>query len=209
MESITLIPAAVIIALVALIGVVAIVFARKLEAAQWPEGVEVKPHPAKLAPGIALIAVSVIAAAWLGATVAIAYDHGMYDTSVPIMQMAYANEHSFPDQSDQWQGSSSMAGKVIIMYRYTCEDCEATSHAIEAALAADGIEHLWISSRSEKGFDIRNRYNVNEVPYYIAFSPNGSVLTKSAFRTNEKDEPEMDKAAYEEVRAFVKGDGHV
>lgn len=84
----------------------------------------------------------------------------------------------------------NIEGAIIIYYRFDCPDCKAIYNDLSQAVA-DNSNIYWISSRSETGKALLDKYPVDEVPtgIYIRHDTyNGNVtFTKYELATTDED----------------------
>lgn len=109
-----------------------------------------------------VFAIATVAAATI---LGVGASHGAFQTTAPtdmdIVSFANSIRRSPTDSN---QGASP--GRLVILYRFGCADCEAT-YADARRAFGDGV--VWTSSRSETGADLVETYNVGSVPTAIYF----------------------------------------
>lgn len=139
----------------------------------------------KARPGLAR-ALSVVActtaAVCLVVTVAVcgnAMSHGMQGLGMSLPDIGRSTELSPRDQSAELSSTEDAKGKVIIVYRFGCPDCEEAYDAIRAATDGRGV--LWVSSRSELGHALCERYDVEWVPSVLSVSDDGNVVVRDLY----------------------------
>ena len=88
--------------------------------------------------------------------------YGDYTRKETIAETLDNIKNGVIDQSDELP--EDLSGKVLIIFKYGCPDCEATYGNIYDDLVASGCEYYFVSSRSEIGMQLVTKYYVTEVP---------------------------------------------
>ena len=90
-----------------------------------------------------LTSVCAVATAVLVASVPIAMSHGMQSFGTPLAQYPASVARSHADESSQLKSTSDIRGKVVILYRFGCPDCEAAYDGIEEKVFEAMHEWPW------------------------------------------------------------------
>ena len=125
----------------------------------------------------------------LTSTIKTAISHGL-TSDIEKMSMADLKDliNNSPKESKL---PDDIEGVIIIYYRFDCPDCRAIYNDLASAVAnTDNV--YWISSRSETGKSLLDKYPVDEVPtgIYIRHDTyNGNVtFTKYELATTDENE---------------------
>lgn len=115
-----------------------------------------------------------------------AVEHGLYDLGLPIAPLAEQVRHSPKDQSEEFAAAVSEVGgtptnTIVVVYRLTCPDCEAVFEDLDARLRTIPADVFWVSSRSSVGEQLRDLYDVTQVPSLIVFDDNGRASVSLAY----------------------------
>lgn len=115
----------------------------------------------------------------------IAKSHGMYTLDMAAERLLPAIQRSPTDQSEQYAKSISYKpgqlvnpdtkSGLVVMYRFSCPDCEYINADMQVKLKASNLPYWWVSSRSEVGRALCERYGIDQVPAIIAFDGNGKM----------------------------------
>lgn len=162
------------------------------------------PKGVNIAANIVTI-VFAVAAIGFGITSAIALQHGMYGLDIraeriftniqksPIDQSAdFAKVSNFQEGSNPEPVKSS----YVVVYRFTCPDCEAISEELDAKLKAEGKPYWYVSSRSAVGKALCSLYGINEVPSIIAYDSQGKASTGIIY-TKDGDNTILDTSVWD------------
>lgn len=126
-----------------------------------------------------LTSVCAVMTAVLVASVPVAMSHGMQSFGTPLAQYPVSVARSHVDESSQLRSVSDIRGKVVILYRFGCPDCEAAYDGIEEKVSRlSGGSVVWVSSRSAIGQDICSVYDVDWVPSVVSVSDDGDVVSE-------------------------------
>lgn len=158
-----------------------------------------EPKRVPLAIGIALILSSVSTGIAAGLLVNKAMDHGLYDMGLPIVPLIEQVRLSPSDQSEEFgrhvEEGGTPTNTIVSMYRLTCPHCEAIYEDLEARLRAMPYDYFWVSSRSPVGEQLRDLYDVTDVPALISFDAKGRASVAMAYTTDAAGNTVLDTAA--------------
>lgn len=172
--------------------------------------IEVMAHKKTPAPkqvrALATIALAVISTFSVAFAVicAIAFSHGMYDLDVDATKILKSIEFSPTDQSNEFaraigysegETPTTVKSSFVVIYRFTCPDCEQTHHELESKLRAEGKPYWFISSRSDVGHALCNLYGINEVPSIIAYDSQGRASAGVIYQ-REGDDIQLNDSAW-------------
>ena len=151
------------------------------------------------------LCVTAITAIGLAITTGIALTHGMYDMNIRADKIFENIQKSPVDQSSDFAKAinyqtgempNTLKSSFVILYRFTCPDCELTHDNITAKLNAEGKPYWFVSSRSDVGKALCNLYGISDVPAIIAYDSNGRV-SAGKITTLDGDKPIVDESAWE------------
>lgn len=191
MSEMTIAEAFIALALCALLGIGLVMLARLVN----KKTPGTKMAAVMLWPGMCITLISIATAIVLIMQVHIAKAHGMYSYDIPVMELPNNIAHSPKDQSAEFDMEAEHKNTIVMLYRFTCHDCEAVHEQFNAELDSLPYEHYWISSRSEVGQKLREMYNINEVPTMIAFDINGRASVAKAYTYDDAGNPMVDRSA--------------
>lgn len=109
----------------------------------------------------------------------VAMSHGMQGFGMTLPAIGRSIGLSPRDQSHELASTDDAKGRVIVVYRFACPDCEAAYDAIREA--TDGRDVLWVSSRSDVGHALCERYGVEWVPSVLSVSDGGRVVVRDLY----------------------------
>lgn len=118
----------------------------------------------------------------LGSLCFIGKSHGMYEYNLSVPDLITGITHTPKEDT----APNNFKNTCIIYYRFTCDDCEAIYNDLRTTfLGYDNI--YWISTRSDQGKKLTEKYPVTQVPSAVYIDNNGIGHTYLlAKRTNEK-----------------------
>lgn len=124
-----------------------------------------------------------------------AKEHGLYSDQVSITALWDNAFDSMPDQSELVPDEPRSA--VLIMYRFDCETCTKLDPKLKIWGDSLGEPYLFVSTRSEKGTKIADKYSIDEVPCLIVFNSQGVPKTFNVYdpATDELDSTKLQAAA--------------
>lgn len=125
----------------------------------------------------------------------IAVKHGLTTKNITFEEMQTGIQNS-PEEDDL---PDDLNGALIIYYKFGCSDCEAVYNDLSSAVA-NNKNVYWVSTQSEQGKNLLEKYPVNEVPsgvYVRIDSFNGSVpfTAKQLYKTDENGNTVLDEAS--------------
>lgn len=121
--------------------------------------------------------------------------HGLYTFDTPVAKLDEAIANSPIEMSDQFPTDETPTNAIVVMYRFTCPDCESIYKELNARLSGTRYDIYWISSRSPVGVVLRDAYDIQEVPSIIAFDANGKPNVAVAYYADSAGNAIMDTAA--------------
>lgn len=179
LENLPAIAVPVALAIVASVAIGAMLAYRKL-------GDDRRRHVALVVAGVATAELVVC-----GCLAADAVRHGLYTPNVTVGHVISAQDATPKDESDLVPDDlSTLAGTstMVELYRWGCPDCEATHAALETWAAENGVTIIHVSSRSDEGRTLATSLGITEVPALIAVSPEGDVVWRVIYATDEDGE---------------------
>lgn len=163
------------------------------------KGDEVAPKKVPLAIGLSLIAVAVATGVSMGVLLKDALAHGLYDINLPIVPLIEQVRLSPEDQSEEFgayvEENGTPTNTIVSMYRLTCPHCEAIYEDLDARLRAMPYQHFWVSSKSPVGAQLRDLYDVKDVPAIISFDAKGRASVALIWTTDAAGNTQLDTAA--------------
>lgn len=150
--------------------------------------------------GLALRAVAVAWLCALAVVTALALDRGLYSLYMPLGEVACDVPASPIDESDAVPDTGE---RVLAFYRFDCPDCHATRDGINTWASENGIDLYWVSTRSERGAELFDRYRLHRVPTLVAVDADGEVLARQAYVVDDDGAVHMDKTATSDILAFL------
>ena len=154
--------------------------------------------------GHAALALRAVAVAWLCAlavVTALALDRGLYSLHMPLGEVACDVPASPIDESDAVPDTGE---RVLAFYRFDCPDCHATRDGIDAWASENGIDLYWVSTRSERGAEIFDRYRLHRVPTLVAVDADGEALARQAYVVDDDGTVHVDEIATSDILAFLR-----
>lgn len=133
-----------------------------------------------------------------------AYDHGMYSLDIRADRIIRNIQMSPHDQSKElaeatgWsEGETPHNPKdaFVVIYRFTCPDCEGVKDELQARLANSGYPYWFVSSRSPLGHAMCELYGVDEVPSLISFDDEGRASLAVIYETKD-GKPVLSESAW-------------
>lgn len=129
-----------------------------------------------------------------------------YGKTETFQHIIYQIKYGHRDQSDRLP--SNIDGKILIMYRYGCPDCNDTHDQMMMTLRKSGIDmnDVWfISSKSEKGEFLMKFYELEYVPsaIYQNIDDPENHTARVIYDIDEWKDPEA-KYLEEELLAVIK-----
>lgn len=134
-----------------------------------------------------LFGLSVCITSVFGIPVAKAFRHGMTKTPIEISENNYdykydltleqiINYNNYTKPVNKLKNLSDAENKIIIFVRYDCRDC----HLLYDSMP-DAEDVIYISSRSDTGHKLMEKYNIDlvEVPSVVYISKSGTVHISS------------------------------
>lgn len=130
----------------------------------------------------AVIIIAFLCGIGLMTTYTTALKHGHYKgINVTTDKMWYRIENSPVESKLPDDFYDDPTGCLIIYYKFGCPDCEAM-HQQLTDLTADMKNIYWISTRSEQGQTLLEKYPVSEVPSAVYIKHDGTPLTYILYR---------------------------
>lgn len=135
-----------------------------------------------------LLAVTLAASLWAVVTVTCGLRHGAYahtNFEVSIPTFWHSVMESPVDDSTHVASADDTRGRVVLLYRFGCPDCEAAYATIVehvSELPADDV--LWLSSRSAIGHELCETYDVQWVPSVLLHDESGLRLVYDVSETD-------------------------
>lgn len=127
-------------------------------------------------------------------TVYIAKKHGLYQDTMTWEKILEYNE-STPEESKLPEKESDLTTSIILFYRYSCPDCDAVYP--KERIAASKIKNIyWVSTRSEQGNKLLEKYPIKEVPAGVYITKNGDGVIQyldSKSKSNRFNQENFDK----------------
>ena len=127
-------------------------------------------------------------------TVYVAKKHGLYQDTLSWEKMLEYNE-STPEESKLPEKESDLTTSIILFYRYSCPDCDAVYP--KERIAASKIKNIyWVSTRSEQGKKLLEKYPIKEVPAGVYITKNGDGVIQyldSKSKSNRFSQENFDK----------------
>jgi hypothetical protein len=148
-----------------------------------------KLHKIPVAIGALMLAGSLVGSTVLMLTVKEARAHGLYTTDTKVMPLREQIAKSPVDQSEEFarylEENDSPKSVIVILYRLTCEDCEAVFEDLSHEMLTMPGTIFWVSSRSATGTELRDLYDIRRVPTVLYFDGEGrpsmaTLATKDA-----------------------------
>lgn len=92
-------------------------------------------------------------------------------------------------------------GHIVCLYRFGCDDCDATYKELAKKF---GDKAQWVSSRSEIGHELVEKYNIKSVPTALYFKKNvtgnqSDVIQAQLFIGDDEREPEVNYPSVEKI----------
>ena len=84
----------------------------------------------------------------------------------------------------------NLSKAIVIYYRFGCPDCEATYPTLSKTLSAY-TDVYWVSSRSDQGVALKEKYPIEVVPTGIYIKDDGTYLTYILYQSTA-DGPVLD-----------------
>lgn len=156
-----------------------------------------KLHKVPVAIGALMLAGSLVGSAALMMTVQEARAHGLYTTDTKVMPLREQIAKSPIDQSEEFakylEENDSPKSTIVILYRLTCEDCEAVFEDLSHEMLTMPGTIFWVSSRSATGTELRDLYDIRRVPTVLYFDGEGrpsmaTLATKDANGNTKLDQ---------------------
>lgn len=149
---------------------------------------DASPRKIPLIVGAIMFVATLVSGIYVGNLVNTAVAHGLYSTDLPIAPLKEQVRLSHEDQSQEFgefvEENGTPTDTVVVMYRLTCHDCESVFEDLDSELRAMNVRTFWVSSRSSIGTQLRDMYDVVEVPALIIFDSAGRA---SVSRCHMKD----------------------
>lgn len=153
--------------------------------------------------GPAALALHAVAVAWLcmlAVVTALALDRGLYSLHMPLGEVACDVPASPIDESNAVPDTGE---RVLAFYRFDCPDCHATRRGIDAWASENGIDLYWVSTRSERGAELFDRYHLHRVPTLVAVDADGEVLARQAYVVDDDGTVHVNEIATSDILAFL------
>jgi hypothetical protein len=141
-----------------------------------------------IAKGFAIL--SIAAAAAMAVLIGTASAHGLYTLDIDIRKAVIGIQKSHVDQSAElakaigWTENTAPENpkdSFVLIYRFSCDDCEAIKDEIAAKLNTTGKKWYAISSRSQLGIAYRKFYNISSTPSLVATNADGKTSVAVIF----------------------------
>ena len=169
-----------------------------------------KKNPLSVSPAVNGIAkafaiLSAVAAIAFTALVGVAWTHGLYTMDIDIRKTITGIQKSHVNQSDEltkainWTENTppqSPNDTFVLVYRFSCKDCEAIKEEIAAKLNTTGKKWYAVSSRSPLGRAYCDFYNISSVPSLIATNSEGKTNVATIF-TDDTGKVTVNEGAWE------------
>lgn len=149
------------------------------------------------------LALRAVAVAWLCAlavVTALALDRGLYSLYMPLGEVVRDMPASPIDESDAVPDTGE---RVLAFYRFDCPDCHATRRDIDAWASENSIDLYWVSTRSERGAELFDRYRLHRVPTIVAVNGDERALARQAYVVDDDGTVRVDAAATSDILAFL------
>lgn len=184
------------------IGIITAMMILEFKYPQLAKRSRAKVAPIIISAGAYLLCLfSVTALICLTATYAKAKTHGYFkDANVTVAEL-WKGIHGTPEQSDIPSDIETRTQCLILYFKFGCPDCAATHKDIEAA-----VGHLddtyWVSSRSDIGRKLLEKYPVPEVPSAVYIKKDGTYLTYILYKSTDNGPVVNDEALTELLNAI-------
>lgn len=201
-EAITIQQAVAIVLLTMAIGLAIMLLPNRRYMLNKGDEIALKKVP--LAVGLSLIIVAITTGVSTGVLLKDALAHGLYDMNLPIVPLIEQVRLSPEDQSEEFgayveacaEKDKKPTNTIVSMYRLTCPHCEAIYEDLDARLRAMPYQHFWVSSKSPVGVQLRDLYDVKDVPAIISFDANGRAsASQKIWMTDAAGNTQLDTAA--------------
>lgn len=137
----------------------------------------------------------------MGSTIITAYQHGYRGTisenPVGLWRAINASpaEDTLPDD---------LSGKLIILYRFGCQDCEAIHADLQTALQ-DTQDTYWIATRSNQGQEFLQQHPVDLVPSAVYTTADRHTFTYTLYKTSTAG-AQLDTQALQDLLTTIQYD---
>ena len=131
-----------------------------------------------------------------------AYEHGMTEMNISLVEMLDCIKNS-PVEDSLPENYDELKGAIIIYYKFDCPDCKAIYNELSQKVK-DNPNVYWVSSRTEQGKKILEKYPVEKVPtgIYIRKEDFGGEINFTAkvlYKADENEKTVLDKEAIERL----------
>lgn len=200
-EAITIQQAVAIVLLTMAIGLAVMLLPNRRYMLNKKDEIALKKVP--LAIGLSLIIIAIATGVSTGVLLKDALAHGLYDMNLPIVPLIEQVRLSPEDQSEEFgayveacaEKDEKPTNTIVSMYRLTCPHCEAIYEDLDARLRAMSYRYFWVSSKSPVGVQLRDLYDVKDVPAIISFDANGRASVNLIWTTDAAGNTQLDTAA--------------
>lgn len=104
-------------------------------------------------------------------TVKAGISHGVYSPNTSLIEILEKLPKTFKE-SKLPEDNSELSDKIIIYFRFGCHDCESIYQDLTLAMK-DTPDVYYISTRSEQGKQLMEKYPVDETPSLVYIYPDG------------------------------------
>ena len=132
----------------------------------------------------------------------VAVAKGLWTLNTPIDEVAggvFSDETPF-DESATVDGATDV---VIGFYRFGCPDCVTIHDELESWAAENGLDLVWVSTRSEVGRRLFLSQPVDQVPALMAIRADDETLTRIAFEVDENGHAVVNEPALTAIETFM------
>lgn len=105
--------------------------------------------------------------------------HGMQGLGMTLPAIERSTDLSPCDQAHELGSADEVPGHIIVLYRFACPDCEDAYGAIRDAVRGQDV--MWVSSRSDVGHELCERYDVEWVPSVLSVSSDGHAVVRDLY----------------------------
>lgn len=116
----------------------------------------------------------------VGIPIDVSYTHGNYVPwyKIDLTTLTQNNDNSPVDQSSEAERNQDFTSNIYLVYRYGCTDCNKSHQDLEqykTTMENNGWNVYWVSVRSHFGDELKNTYNIDEVPTVIVKPQTGTT----------------------------------
>lgn len=123
--------------------------------------------------------------------------HGVYDPDTTLREIS----ERLPVTPEESAVPDDVSGKLLVYFRFGCSDCEAVYNSLYSELK-NIPDVYYVSTRSEHGLELLQRYPVEETPSAVYVYPDGTRFAKSVLhKTDDTGAVVLDRARLAELLA--------